>query len=603
LEKHEIIFQNVSNMIISTDKSGQILDANNRVEDILGYKPKEIIEKNFVQEGILIKEDIPRFAEHLKNVIRSKKTADSIELTLIHKTGSLVSVEVYSRLIVENGLTEAVVNILRDTSKIKLYEKALEENKEKKEKSENQYHSILDSFFDIYYKTNNLGEVILVSPSVFFQAGYRPEDIIGHSVSDFFLFQEDREVFEKKLHKHGYVNDYELKLRTKDQITIDVSVSCRIYSEEDGLSQGVEGILRNISQRKDAERSMKESKELYKSLLQASPNAILVINLEGNITYVSKEAVKLLGFKDYEEMLGLSFFDLIVEKEHGKIISTLQRLFEGDIIQNKEHTIIRKDESQFTGEICSSVIKNSKGIQSGYISIIRDITAEREDEKKFREIEKFAALGELSAGIAHEINNPLNIISGYSQMLLENIDLNSEFRKKLTSIHTQTERASQIIDKLFSYSTRAKPKRNKIDINETIKDVLLFLKLQLDLADIRVKINLSPVVFIHADKFQIEQVFDNIITNSIHAISNKGTITIKTSINGDTAEIVFTDSGTGIAENDLSKIFEPFYSGRKKGTGLGLSIVRKIVLAHNGNINIESTLGKGTTVTITLPVI
>jgi len=136
-------------MIISTDKSGQILDANNRVEDILGYKPKEIIEKNFVQEGILIKEDIPRFAEHLKNVIRSKKTADSIELTLIHKTGSLVSVEVYSRLIVENGLTEAVVNILRDTSKIKLYEKALEENKEKKEKSENQYHSILDSFFDI----------------------------------------------------------------------------------------------------------------------------------------------------------------------------------------------------------------------------------------------------------------------------------------------------------------------------------------------------------------------------------------------------------------------------------------------------------------------
>lgn len=603
MEKHEIIFQNVSDMIICTDKSGQILDVNNRVKDILGYTPKEIIEKNFTQEGIFIKEDIPRFVKHLKNVIRSKKKVDSIELTLIHKTGSLVSVEASSRLIVKNGRTEAVVNIFRDMSKIKFYEKTQKENKEKLEKSENQYHSILDSFFDVYYKTNHLGEVILISPSVFFHAGYKPEEIIGYPVTDFFLFPEDREVFEKKLHEHGYVNDFELKLRTKDQKTIDVSVSCKIYSSEDNSSQGVVGILRNISMHKNAERAMEESKELYKSLLHASPNPIYVIDLEGNITYVSKEAVKLFGFKDYKEMLGISLFDLIDEKEHGKVISALQRLYEGNIIQNEEFTSIRKDGSQFIAEICSSVIINSKGLQSGYISIMRDTTAQKESEKKFREIEKFAALGEFSAGIAHEINNPLNIILGYSQMLLEDIDLNPEFRRKLTSIQTQTVRASKIIDKLFSYSTKITPKRKRIDINKTINDVLLSLKPRLDLADIRVEKYLAPDVFIHAERFQMEQVFDNIITNSIQAISNKGTITIKTSIKEDTAEIVFTDSGTGISANELPRIFEPFFSGRKKGTGMGLSIVRKIILAHKGNINIESTVGKGTTVTITLPVI
>ncbi len=590
-------------MIICTDKSGQILDVNNRVKDILGYTPKEIIEKNFTQEGIFIKDDIPRFVKHLKNVIRSKKKVDSIELTLIHKTGSLVSVEACSRLIVKNGRTEGVVNIFRDMSKIKFHEKTQKENKEKLEKSENQYHSILDSFFDVYYKTNHLGEVILISPSVFFHAGYKPEEIIGYPVTDFFLFPEDREVFEKKLHEHGYVNDFELKLRTKDQKTIDVSVSCKIYSSEDNSSQGVVGILRNISMHKNAERAMEESKELYKSLLHASPNPIYVIDLEGNITYVSKEAVKLFGFKDYKEMLGISLFDLIDEKEHGKVISALQRLYEGNIIQNEEFTSIRKDGSQFIAEICSSVIINSKGLQSGYISIMRDTTAQKESEKKFREIEKFAALGEFSAGIAHEINNPLNIILGYSQMLLEDIDLNPEFRRKLTSIQTQTVRASKIIDKLFSYSTKITPKRKKIDINKTINDVLLSLKPRLDLADIRVEKYLAPDVFIHAERFQMEQVFDNIITNSNQAISNKGTITIKTSIKEDTAEIVFTDSGTGISANELPRIFEPFFSGRKKGTGMGLSIVRKIILAHKGNINIESTVGKGTTVTITLPVI
>ncbi len=603
MDKHKIIFQNVSDMIICTDKSGQILEVNNRIKDILGYMPKEIIEKNFAQEGILIKDDIPRFTKHFKNAIRSKKKVDSIELTLIHKTGSLVSVEASSRLIVKNGRTEDVVNIFRDMSKIKFYETTQKENKEKLEKSENQYHSILDSFFDVYYKTNHLGEVILISPSVFFHAGYQPEDIIGHPVTDFFLFPEDREVFERELNEHGYINDFELKLRTKDQTTIDVSVSCKTYSGEDNSSQGVEGILRNISIRKDAEREMEESKELYKSLLQASPNAIFVIDLEGNITYISKEAVKLLGFKDYKEMLGISLFDLVDEKEHGKTISALQRLYEGNIIQNEDFTIIRKDGSQFIGELCSSVIINSKGLQSGYISIMRDTTAQKESEKKFREIEKFAALGEFSAGIAHEINNPLNIILGYSQMLLEDIDLNPEFRRKLTSIQTQTVRASKIIDKLFSYSTKITPKRKKIDINKTINDVLLFLKPRLDLADIRVEKNLAPVVFIHAERFQMEQVFDNIITNSIQAISNKGTITIKTSIKEDTAEIVFSDSGKGISANELPRIFKPFYSGRKKGTGMGLSIVRKIVLAHKGNINIESTVGKGTTVTITLPVI
>lgn len=188
-------------------------------------------------------------------------------------------------------------------------------------------------------------------------------------------------------------------------------------------------------------------------------------------------------------------------------------------------------------------------------------------------------------------------------MLLEDIDLNPEFKRKLTSIQTQTIRASKIIDKLFSYSTKITPKRKRIDINKTINDVLLSLKPRLDLADIRVKKYLAPVVFIHAEKFQMEQVFDNIITNSIHAISDNKTITIKTSIKGDTAEIVFIDSGTGISATDLSRIFEPFYSGRKKGTGMGLSIVKKIILVHKGNINIESTVGKGTTVTITLPVI
>lgn len=548
MEKHEIIFQNVSDMIICTDKSGQILDVNNRVKDILGYKPKEIIEKNFAQEGILIKDDIPRFNKHFKNAIRSKKKVDSIELTLIHKTGSLVSMEASSRLIVKNGRTEGVVNIFRDMSKIKFLEKTQKENKEKLEKSENQYHSILDSFFDVYYKTNHLGEVILISSSVFFHAGYQPEDIIGYPVTDFFLFPEDREVFERKLHEHGYVNDFELKLRTKDQNTIDVSVSCKIYSDEDNSSKGVVGILRNISLHKNAERAMEESKELYKSLLHASPNPISVIDLEGNITYVSKETVKLFGFKDYKEMLGISMFDLIDEKEHGKAISALQRLHEGNIIQNEEFTIKRKDGSQFIAEICSSVIINSKGLQSGYISIIRDTTAQKESEKKFREIEKFAALGEFSAGIAHEINNPLNIIMGYSQMLLENIDLNPEFRRKLTSIQTQTVRASKIIDKLFSYSIRITPKRKRIDINKTINDVLLSLKPRLDLADIRVEKYLTPDVFIHAEKFQIETVFDNIITNSIHAISDKKTIIIKTSIKDDTAEIVFIDSGTGISQ-------------------------------------------------------
>ncbi len=603
MEKHEIIFQNVSDIIICTDKSGQILDVNNRVKNILGYTPKEINEKNITQEGILIKDDIPRFTKHLNNAIRSKKTLDSIELTLIHKTGSLVSVEASSRLIVKNGRIEGVVNIFRDMSKIKFHKKTQKENKEKLEKSENQYHSILGSFFDVFYKTNHLGEVILISPSVFFHAGYQPEDIIGHPVTDFFLFPKDREVFERELHKHGYVNDFELKLRTKDQTTIDVSVSCKTYSGEDNSSQGVEGILRNISIRKDAERAMEESKELYKSLLHASPNPIFVIDLAGNITYVSKEAVKLFGFKDYKEMLGISLFDLLDEQEHGKVISALQRLYEGNIIQNEEFTIKRKDGSQFIGELCSSVIINSKGLQSGYISIIRDTTAQKDSEKKFREIEKFAALGEFSAGIAHEINNPLNIILGYSQMLLEDIDLNPEFRRKLTSIQTQTVRASKIIDKLFSYSTKITPKRKRIDINKTINDVLLSLKPRLDLADIRVEKYLAPDVFIHAERFQMEQVFDNIITNSIQAISNKRTITIKTSLKEDTAEIVFSDSGTGISANDLSRVFEPFYSGRKKGTGMGLSIVRKIVLVHKGNINIESTVGKGTTVTITLPVI
>jgi two-component system NtrC family sensor kinase len=222
--------------------------------------------------------------------------------------------------------------------------------------------------------------------------------------------------------------------------------------------------------------------------------------------------------------------------------------------------------------------------------------------------EKLASLGKLAAGIAHEINNPLGGILIYSHLLLEDTPKNSPHYENLKKIVRETTRCKDIVKGLLEFARPKEPETSHININEILESSLAIMERQALFQNITIKKKYaSDLPKIVADSAQLQQVFMNIILNAAEAMDGNGALTLITSLDGQgsTIEVKFTDTGHGIKEEDKKRLFEPFFSTKEvgKGTGLGLAISYSIIQKHQGTIEVESQVGKGSTFTVKLPVI
>ena len=219
--------------------------------------------------------------------------------------------------------------------------------------------------------------------------------------------------------------------------------------------------------------------------------------------------------------------------------------------------------------------------------------------------EKMSSLGRMAAGIAHEINNPLAGILLYSSNMINKVPDLSPLKEGLDIIISETTRCKGIIQGLLEFSRDQEPQKVVTDINFIVKKSLKIVKNEFHIRHIIVDLELGSSMMVSLDENQIEQVLVNILLNAIQAIDNNGTISIKTSANTKENElkIEITDSGCGIAQEQIDKIFDPFFSTKSKGTGLGLAVSYGIINSHEGNIKVDSRPGEGTRFTITLPLL
>ena len=220
--------------------------------------------------------------------------------------------------------------------------------------------------------------------------------------------------------------------------------------------------------------------------------------------------------------------------------------------------------------------------------------------------ERVASIGQLSTGIAHELNNPLTSILGFSNMILEK-DVPADLKEELQIISTEALRASRILKGLLTFVRKDDSQKVRVNVNRIIESVLELRANEQNANNIRVHTRLDRgLPEIMADPFQIQQVFLNIVINAEYFMveaHKQGNLTVSTHKSGDMVRIVFTDDGPGIAPENLKHVFDPFYTtkGVGKGTGLGLSICHGIVSAHGGRIYAESTVAKGASFTVELP--
>ncbi|PIP19802.1 MAG: hypothetical protein COT38_03625 [Candidatus Omnitrophica bacterium CG08_land_8_20_14_0_20_41_16] len=374
-------------------------------------------------------------------------------------------------------------------------------------------------------------------------------------------------------------------------------------------SHELEGILllgNDVTLLKERGASLKNIDETLKNIFSSIKEyALYAINLDGNITYYGMGSESLFGWQKneiiFKQVSLLHSYDDAAYK-FPFILEQVRSLGHYEL----ETYLIKKNGLSFPVILSVSQFLDAKGKIIGYIFIAKDITERKKLEYQIFQAEKLAAIDQLAAGMAHEINNPLFVISGRLEMILGQKRLSEKLKEDLNIINTQTDRIRKLVDRFLKFNRKTTPKLETLNINEVIDTVLPLLAYhKLPVVKIDIEKYFTPDLgLIKGDLNQLQEVFLNLLINAYQAMSIDGKITIKTSNFMDKfAEIRISDTGCGIAKENLKNIFTPFFSTKEDGTGLGLSICYNIIKSHNGSIDIESEAGKGTTFIIRLPFI
>jgi len=376
-----------------------------------------------------------------------------------------------------------------------------------------------------------------------------------------------------------------------------------IYSE----TQDMEGILlvghdvTEIRQRDDALKKIDET--LKNIFISIKEYALYVTNLDGNITYYAMGSATLLGWEKSEIIF--KHVSLLHTPEDAK--SDLSYMLEQVRLTGQFETeimLVRKNSEQVPVILTINRFLDSQGELSGYVFMAKDITERKKLEYQIFQSEKLAAIGQLAAGMAHEINNPLFVISGRLEMVLEEEALNDRVKQDIGIVINQAERIRKLVDRLLKFARKSPPKLEALDISEAIEGVLPLLTYhRLPAAHVEIEKDLvRGLPVIKGDLNQIQEVFLNLLINAHQAMPEGGTLKIISRDLGNRfVEVRISDTGCGISEQNIRNIFMPFFTTKKDGTGLGLSIVFNIVKNHGGTIDIESQIGKGTTFVVKLP--
>jgi PAS domain S-box-containing protein len=351
------------------------------------------------------------------------------------------------------------------------------------------------------------------------------------------------------------------------------------------------------------ERSGKDvqtEKNKLAALVRSIADGIFVSNSDGLIVSFNRAAEDISGYEE-QDVIGLHCEDVFKTKlcQDACALSN-----EDKTIRNRESEIITRDGRRRIVSVSSAIIRDSDGRSIGGVQTFRDITEEKERQAMLCQAEKLAAVGQIAAGIAHEINNPLGNIYGYAKLLLKDKTLTREQAEKIEIIAEQAGRGGVVVRGLLDYSRQPGGRKEPTRVNAAVESVVRLLSPQAEKSGIAIVPVLSEVPDIQADPRQIEQVIFNLVVNAMQAISSSGTIRVETSRTASgKAEIRVKDTGPGIPEDLQCRIFDPFFTTKPagKGTGLGLSICAGIVRDHGGSIDVESRPGEGATFVVRLP--
>ncbi|MBF0278440.1 MAG: PAS domain S-box protein [SAR324 cluster bacterium] len=381
------------------------------------------------------------------------------------------------------------------------------------------------------------------------------------------------------------------------------------------LVQSNEHLTKEIAVRLETETALRENEKKYRDLFEESKDTIYITNRDGSLADINQAGLDLFGFSK-EEMGDQNirqYFQFPDEQ-----IQLLQQIEEEGFIKDREIVLKNKNGSRIDCLVSASMRRDKNGQCIGYQGILRDISKRVELENQLRQVQKLESVGTLAGGIAHEFNNLLSPILGYTALLKEKIADERQEKEELDQIFIAGQRAAALVRQILAFSRKSISKKHHVDMGEVLQEALSLLKHTIP-ATISIQHEIdSNLPKINASPQEILQVITNLCVNASHAMPDLGTLSINLkngipgkcsnyfgkAIVGPFIELSIADTGHGIDATTMAHIFEPFYTTKDtgKGTGLGLSVVLGIVEQHGGHISVESEVGKGTKFCVCLPI-
>jgi len=381
-------------------------------------------------------------------------------------------------------------------------------------------------------------------------------------------------------------------------------VSASPLADAEGRLTGCVLAMVDVTAMRRAEEALKDNLRFQEAVFQTVPSLTVIADSDGRIAMLNYAATELTRY-DLEDVIGKRFAEVLTSEASWQRLAATARVQEaGPDLSFLDVTIRTKTGEECVIECCARLLQRRD--MTYYLVSGIDVTRRRRLESQLTQTEKLSALGELIAGVAHELNNPLAAVIGYAQLLAQQ-QVPPDVQSDVVAIEKNAVRCKGIVDNLLRFARQRQPERKPISVHEVLDDTVELVQHQFRMANIEILREYSESsLVVEADANQLEQVFVNILTNARQAIGDAagdGRLVIRTSAASGVVRVEFRDNGPGIEPDKLGSIFDPFFTTKPagEGTGLGLSVCFGIVAAHGGQTWAESQVGEGTSFFIELP--
>ena len=606
LRESEMRFRTISDKALTgiyIIQDGHLTYVNPALAKIFGYEPDELIGADPLV--VIHPDDHARTTETMRRRFAGEMDNISYEFRGRCKNGETRNVEVLGTRVDLNNRAAIMGNIV-DITERKQAEKALRESKA-------HYSTLVESLTDAVFRVKD-GVITWCNDRVEEIYGYTKDELVGKKVG--FLFPEgvSHAEFLKKasaaIRERGFLLGTG-SIKRKDGSKVDIDYSISLIPGEGPIELVAVG--RDVTDRKQAEDRLKESEAKYSRLVEAASEGIWSIDTEHRTTYMNPRMAEMLGYR-VEDIIGRNADDFIVADELPNHKEQMELRHTGKSAKY-ERRFKRADGSTLYCFVSAVADHDEYGRFRGSFGMFTDITERKQAEEKRKEMEqkaaiasRLAAVGEMAAGIAHEINNPLTSVIGYSELLEHRTDLPADIKEDIKIINDGSQRVKDIVNRMLTFARQTKPMKSSVSITELIDNTLELRGYALRTANIEVIRDYEPdLPWLTIDPSQMQQVILNITVNAEYAMkkaNSRGTLTITARKAGDRVQISFKDDGPGMTKEIQTRLFQPFFTTKEpsEGSGLGLSLSRAIILEHGGTIVVESKPGQGATFIIELPI-